>query len=198
MAEKKYWKGLEELKQDPEFIQLAQQEFHQEIPAEFFDEGNDKLQSSRRDFLKVMGFSLTAATIAAGCEIPVKKVAPYVFKPEDVIPGIATWYASTFYTGGDYCSILVKTREGRPIKIEGNRDSRITKGGTSARVQAAVLSLYDTARYRNPMVKGDRGLKNATWEEVDTAINGKMSANPNANVRIVTSTVISPSTKAFF
>jgi len=198
MAEKKYWKGLEELKQEPEFIQLAQQEFHQEISAEFFDESNDQLQSSRRDFLKVMGFSLTAATIAAGCEIPVKKVAPYVFKPEDVIPGIATWYASTFYTGGDYCSILVKTREGRPIKIEGNRDSRITKGGTSARVQAAVLSLYDTARYRNPMVKGDRGFKNATWEEVDTAINGKLAANPNANIRIVTSTVISPSTKAVF
>lgn len=198
MAEKNYWKGLEELKQEPEFMQLAQSEFNQEIPAEFFDEKNDGLQSTRRDFLKLVGFSLTAATVAAGCEIPVKKVAPYVFKPEDVIPGIATWYASTFYTGGDYCSILVKTREGRPIKIEGNKDSRITKGGTSARVQAAVLSLYDTARYRNPMVKAEKGMKNAGWEEVDAAINGKLSANPNANIRIITSTVISPSTKQVF
>lgn len=198
MADKKYWKGLEELKQEPEFMELAQHEFNQEIPVEFFDEKNDSLQASRRDFLKVVGFSLTAATVAAGCEIPVKKVAPYVFKPEDVIPGIATWYASTYYAGGDYCSILVKTREGRPIKIEGNKDSQITKGGTSARVQAAVLSLYDTARYRNPMVKSDRGMKNTTWEEVDTAINGKLAANPNANVRIITSTVISPSTKKVF
>lgn len=198
MAEKKYWKGLEELKQEPEFMQLTQHEFHQEIPVEFFDEQNDTLQSSRRDFLKIMGFSLTAATVAAGCEMPVRKVAPYIFKPEDVIPGIATWYASTYYHGGDYCSILVKTREGRPIKVEGNRDSLITKGGTSARVQGSVLSLYDTARYRNPMVKGSRGMGNATWDEVDKAIMGKLEANPNAQIRIVTSTVISPSTKKVF
>ena len=198
MAEKKYWKGLEELNPAPESAQLNQPEFGEEVPVEFFDSGNDNNNASRRDFLKIMGFSLTAATIAAGCEIPVKKVAPYVFKPEDVIPGIATWYASTFYNGGDYCSILVKTREGRPIKIEGNRDSKITKGGTSARVQASVLSLYDTSRLRNPMTKGGRGYINASWEDVDKAITGKLAANPNANIRIVSSTVISPSTKKVF
>jgi|JI102314A2RNA_FD_contig_123_59810_length_6906_multi_3_in_2_out_0_3 MoCo/4Fe-4S cofactor protein with predicted Tat translocation signal len=198
MAEKKYWKGLEELNQAPESAQLTQPEFGEEIPVEFFDSNNDGLQSNRRDFLKMMGFSLTAATVAAGCEIPVKKVAPYIFKPEDVIPGIATWYASTFYNGGDYCSIIVKTREGRPIKIEGNRDSKVTKGGTSARVQASVLSLYDTARLRNPMVKGKRGHDNASWADIDKAIAGKLAANPSANIRIVSSTVISPSTKKVF
>lgn len=134
MAEKKYYKGLEELNQEPEFVQLNQLEFNEEIPVDFFDGKNDSLKSNRRDFLKMMGFSLTAATVAAGCEIPVRKVAPYVFKPEDITPGIATWYASSYINGGDYCSILVKTREGRPIKIEGNTDSKITKGGTSARV----------------------------------------------------------------
>lgn len=183
MAEKKYWKGLEELNQAPESAQLTQPEFGEEIPVEFFDSNNDGLQSNRRDFLKMMGFSLTAATVAAGCEIPVKKVAPYIFKPEDVIPGIATWYASTFYNGGDYCSIIVKTREGRPIKIEGNRNSKVTKGGTSARVQASVLSLYDTARLRNPMVKGKRGHDNASWADIDKAIAGKLAANPNANIK---------------
>jgi molybdopterin-containing oxidoreductase family iron-sulfur binding subunit len=126
MAEKKYWKSLEELNQAPGTVEPNNNEFDNEIPAEFFDSKNDGLQTNRRDFLKIMGFSLTAATVAAGCEIPVRKVAPYVFKPEDVIPGIATWYASSYINGGDYCSILVKTREGRPIKIEGNNDSKIT------------------------------------------------------------------------
>ena len=195
MAEKKYYKGLEELNQEPEFVQLNQLEFNEEIPVDFFDGKNDSLKSNRRDFLKMMGFSLTAATVAAGCEIPVRKVAPYVFKPEDITPGIATWYASSYINGGDYCSILVKTREGRPIKIEGNTDSKITKGGTSARVQASVLSLYDTSRLRNPMTKGERGFSNATWDDVDTAITGKLIANPNANIRILTSTILSPSTK---
>jgi len=198
MAEKKYWKGLEELNQAPESAQLTQTEFGEEIPVDFFDGNGDLTKSSRRDFLKIMGFSLTAATVAAGCEMPVRKVAPYIFKPEDVIPGIATWYASTFYNGGDYCSILVKTREGRPIKIEGNRDSKVTKGGTSARVQASVLSLYDTSRLRNPMVKSGSDFSNASWDEVDKAIAGKLAANPNANIRILTSTVISPSTKKVF
>jgi molybdopterin-containing oxidoreductase family iron-sulfur binding subunit len=198
MAEKKYYKGLEELNQEPEFVQLNQLEFNEEIPVDFFDGKNDSLKSNRRDFLKMMGFSLTAATVAAGCEIPVRKVAPYVFKPEDITPGIATWYASSYINGGDYCSILVKTREGRPIKIEGNTDSKITKGGTSARVQASVLSLYDTSRLRNPMTKGERGFSNATWDDVDTAITGKLIANPNANIRILTSTILSPSTKKVF
>ena len=67
MAEKKYWKGLEELNQAPESAQLTQPEFGEEIPVEFFDSNNDGLQSNRRDFLKMMGFSLTAATVAAGC-----------------------------------------------------------------------------------------------------------------------------------
>lgn len=105
---------------------------------------------------------------------------------------------SSYINGGDYCSILVKTREGRPIKIEGNTDSKITKGGTSARVQASVLSLYDTSRLRNPMTKGERGFSNATWDDVDTAITGKLIANPNANIRILTSTILSPSTKKVF
>lgn len=198
MAEKKYWKGFEELNQDPEFVQLTQNEFHDEIPVDFFDSRNDNTGTNRRDFLKMMGFSLTAATVAAGCEIPVKKVAPYVFKPEDITPGIATWYASTYANGGDYCSILVKTREGRPIKIEGNKDSRITLGGTSARVQASVLSMYDSMRIKNPLVKSGETFGNATWEEVDKAIGGKLSADPNVPIRILTSTIMSPSTKKVF
>jgi hypothetical protein len=75
-------------------------------------------------FLKVMGFS-TAAVALAACETPVNKSIPYVVKPEEVTPGVANFYASTFYDGHDYASVLVKTREGRPIKIEGNNLSKV-------------------------------------------------------------------------
>jgi len=109
----------------------------------------EKPTANRRDFLKYMGFGLGAATLAASCEIPMKKAIPYVTKPDSIVPGVASYYASSYVQGGDYCSILVKTREGRPIKIEGNALSTVSKGGTSARVQASVLSLYDSNRFGN-------------------------------------------------
>ena len=76
-----------------------------------------------------------------------------MIKPEEVVSGIANYYASSLIDGSEYCSILVKTREGRPIKIEGNELSALTKGGTTARIQASVLSLYDTERLKGPLHK---------------------------------------------
>ena len=98
------------------------------------DEGifNDKLfqsTSSRRDFLKIFGFSIASAAVAASCEQPVRKAIPYLIRPEEITPGVANYYASTFYDGEEYCSILVKVRDGRPIKIEGNDLSPVTMGG---------------------------------------------------------------------
>src|SRR3954463_9461205 len=124
MATKKYWKGLEELDNSPEFVKAQDNEFVEHVPVEQFL-GNDKLSdtsTSRRDFLKFLGFSVTAASLAA-CENPVNKAIPYIVKPEEITPGVANYYASTFYDGHDYAGILVKTREGRPIKIEGNEMS---------------------------------------------------------------------------
>jgi len=107
------------------------------------DEKFSKSLSSRRDFLKFCGFGVSAALLAS-CESPVQCAIPLVLKPEEIIPGIANHYASTYFDGSQYCSILVKVRDGRPIKIEGNELSKITKGGTNAQVQAAVLNLYDS------------------------------------------------------
>ena len=152
MATKKYWKGLEELNNSPEFVQNAQNEFSEQVPVEQFlgdsnlAEGNG---TNRRDFLKFLGFSVTAASLAA-CETPVNKAIPYVVKPEEITPGVANWYASTFYDGNDYASILVKTREGRPIKIESIESDPLTQGGTSVRSQAHILSLYDPDRLTGP------------------------------------------------
>ena len=115
---KKYWKGLPELNNSEDFLQNKNNEFAEELPMEGFMSSDDSTSkgTSRRDFLKVMGFS-TAAVALAACETPVNKSIPYVVKPEEITPGVANFYASTFYDGHDYASVLVKTREGRPIKI---------------------------------------------------------------------------------
>jgi molybdopterin-containing oxidoreductase family iron-sulfur binding subunit len=196
MAEKIYWKGIEEKEQQEGFRQMAEKEFFEDLPvlssiAEPISTG----KSNRRDFLKMLGFSVTAAAVAASCEIPVRKSIPYIWRPEDVYPGMANFYASAFYQGGDYCAVLVKTREARPIKIEGRnkKNARITKGGTSARAQASVLSLYDGSRYKNPK----RGKENITWDVADKEIGDKLkTAAAGGKVVLFSGTVISPSTKA--
>jgi len=180
-----YWKGLEQLTNDPEYVKHANNEF---APGP-----EEDLSHSRRDFLKMMGFGVSAVALAA-CEAPVRKALPYVNKPLDVDPSIANYYASTYTNGGDYCSIVVKVREGRPIKIDGNTLSSVTKGGTSAQVEASVLSLYDNARLRGPKAAGNK----TTWEELDKQVMDKLT---NLNISggkivIVSNTILSPSTKA--
>ncbi len=191
---RRYWKGVEELRNDAEFVRLKNNEFSEHLPLDEIinEKAADSSTTPRRDFLKFLGFSVAAASLAA-CEAPVRKTIPYLVKPEEITPGVANWYASSYHDGYDYCSILVKTREGRPIKIEGNTLSGVTKGGTNARVQASVLSLYDNARLQNPMADGGP----STWANVDSAIKAKLDeiAAQKGNIRILSSTVISPSTK---
>ncbi len=189
----KVWVGVEELNNDAEFQSSQKQEFVEKNLVEgLADEDSlKKAHSNRRDFLKYLGFGLGAATVAAGCEIPVKKAIPYITKPDAIVPGVANYYASSFVKGGDYCAVLVKTREGRPIKIEGNKMSSVTRGGTSARAQASVLELYDTNRLKGP--RGTDG-KDLTWEELDRAVRSKLT--PASNIKIITHTLMSPSTKA--
>jgi len=200
MATKKYWKGLEELNNSPEFVQNANSEFAEQIPvAEFLGDSKlaDNSGTNRRDFLKFLGFSVTAASLAA-CETPVNKAIPYVVKPEEITPGVANWYASTFHDGYDYAAVIVKTREGRPIKVEGNELSKVTMGGTSARVQASILSLYDSSRLTGPVTKAGNEWKPATWKNIDQEIGGIVGkvSRENLGIRILSSTIISPSTKA--
>ncbi|MFI5135999.1 MAG: TAT-variant-translocated molybdopterin oxidoreductase, partial [Chitinophagales bacterium] len=161
----KYWKGLSHLNDEKKFVEKNQSEFAEYIPVEEFIGNKASMESSstnRRDFLKFLGFSTVAATLAA-CETPVMKAIPYVQRPEEVIPGEANWYASSFYDGYDYASILLKTREGRPIKIEGNNLSKISNGGTNARVQASLLSLYDSSRLSGPKMKTGATWADKTW-----------------------------------
>jgi len=175
------FRSIHELKDPALNNKLAQKEFQEEIPVEDFlgDAEKNGSSTSRRDFLKLLGFSTAAVTLAA-CEAPVIKTIPYVVKPHDIIPGIPNYYASTYFDGFDFASVLVKTREGRPIKIEPNPIAG-DLGKTSARAQASVLSLYDNDKVKQPKFEG----KDETFDKVDSfVIKGLEEANA-AGKRIV-------------
>ncbi len=186
---KKYWKGLEELNNTDSFQELANKEFPEYIPVKESSSKGDAKDASRRDFLKLMGFSVAAASLAA-CETPVKSVIPYVNKPENLEPGTANYYASSYINGSDYASVLVKTREGRPIHIAGNDLSPINKGAASTTAMAALLSLYDSNRIKNFTKGGEKIAKADADKEIISALKSAK------NIRIVSQTILSPSTKA--
>ena len=189
---KKYWQNFEELNQSEAEQKALKNEFKEELPFEdLADENIFNAKTPRRDFLKYMGFSTAAAALAASCEMPVRKSIPFLHKPDDMIPGVSNYYASTYINDGDAVPVVVKQREGRPIKIEGNDLSSLTNGGTSAQCQSSVLDLYDTTRLRYPQANG----KEATFEVIDKMIANDMAANAGKPVVLLTSSVTSPTTK---
>ena len=182
---KRYWTGLDDLHQTDAFQKLQGQEFpqHEAIDEALGNKGLTSANTGRRDFLKFMGFSLAAATLAA-CETPVVKSIPYTNKPEEITPGVANYYASTFYNGYDFCNVFVKTREGRPIFIQSNRKTGV--GHANARVNSSVLGLYDSARVSAPRLQGEE----VSWEELDSFVNNGLS-QPGRKV-VLSNTVLSP------
>lgn len=197
MSDKKYWQSFAELNDKERVKKLAQNEFAEDLPFEDLDsKGLMDAKTPRRDFLKYLGFSTAAATLAASCENPVRKAMPYVNKPENVIPGVAKYYASTYVQDGDVLPVVVKVRDGRPIKIEGNTLYPHTKGGTSPRAQASVLDLYDMYRLPHPKRKSGTAFQEIpTFEQLDTQINSALAGLGGAPVVLLTSTITSPSTK---
>lgn len=181
---KKYWKGLEQLENTSDFQERATKEFPEYLPIN----GGENGEPSRRDFLKLMGFGVAAVSLAA-CETPVRKAIPYVNKPVDVDPGVANYYASTYSMGNDVASVVVKTREGRPIKIEGNDLSLISQGGTTTQVESSVLSLYDNERLQNPKISGE----DSDWETIDNRIKTELATN-EGKISIISYSNCSPST----
>ena len=186
----KQWRSIEEYNKGPEpEPEHTGESAHKNAVLDLLDSKAVEASGSRRDFLKLFGFSVATAAVVSSCEKPVQKAIPYLIKPEEVTPGKASYYASTFFDGTEYGSILVKVRDGRPIKIEGNQQSPVSKGGTSARIQASVLNLYDEARYKEPSVDG----KSTTWEEVDRLVMDRLAEG--GRTVLLTPTVISPATR---
>ncbi|BDS15131.1 TAT-variant-translocated molybdopterin oxidoreductase [Aureispira anguillae] len=198
------WISAEDLANDISTLDASQNEFAH-------TEETENSEHSRRDFLKYMGFGLTAATVAS-CEIPVKKAIPYVIKPEEIVPGVATYFASAVVQGGDVLPALIKTREGRPIKIDGNpghgKEKTFTGEGSCARSQASILELYDTNRLKGAgvvsklleaeKIQNKKQQKEAeaaamlSWADLDKAVKAGLSGQ----IRIVSHTNNSPTFKA--
>ncbi len=193
----KYWLSLEQWGGDPEFQKLAETEFLSSPIREGAEsEGQDGW--ARREFLKLMGASLAMAT--AGCiRRPVQKIVPYNKQPEEVTHGVSSFYTSTWSDGVETFGLLVKSREGRPTKVEGNPNHALSKGGLSARAQAHILSLYDPERLQGPKhnlqnkEKTNRDTISAKWEDIDAAAVKQLK---KGGVVVLTGNLASPATRA--
>src|SRR5690606_25154028 len=189
----KYWQGFGEINDPENFQKRVRDEFRDELPFEDFDsKGLLDAKTPRRDFLKYLGFSTAAATLAASCKTKVREAIPYAFKPENIVPGEAQYYATTFVQDGDVVPVLARVRDGRPILIEGN-DLSFTKGSTTPRIQASVLDLYDKYRITHPKHRvGDKLNEVPTFEALDKNITDALNS-AGGQIVFLTSTVNSPS-----
>ena len=193
-SNKTYWKNLDQLdSNNVDLKKLEENEFVSKLPEDFLSDEKtlEESSTSRRDFLKYVGFSTAAATVAA-CEGPVIKSVPYVVQPEQIRPGVANYYATTIADGFDFGSILIKTREGRPIKVESNPDAP-TLGCANARVHASILSLYDTLRLKGPRANG----KDVSWDNfyLQTEAMLKALAASNKEIILLMPTLPSPTSQ---
>ncbi|WP_207497277.1 TAT-variant-translocated molybdopterin oxidoreductase [Aridibaculum aurantiacum] len=192
MEQKKYWQSFGELNQSNANQSAGEDEFQEDLPLEVDDKGLLDAKTPRRDFLKFMGFSTAAAAVAASCEMPVKKAIPFVNKPQEITPGVANYYATTYVQDNEVVSAIAKVRDGRPIKIEGNELSTIYQGGTSARMQASVLDLYDTSRLTVPKANNKEV---STFDAFDKMVMAELDQLGGRPVVVLTNTITSPTTR---
>ncbi|RZP04673.1 MAG: 4Fe-4S dicluster domain-containing protein [Flavobacteriales bacterium] len=191
-SNKKYWKSVEELDESSSIVELLKQnEFVEQIPTDEFLGDKNTLESSstsRRDFLKYVGFTTAAASLAA-CEGPVIKSIPYVVAPDEIVPGIPNFYATSIADGFDFANVLIKTREGRPIKVERNHLAKHS-GAVNARVHASVLSMYDKNRLEGPKVMGEY----TSWIDFDKNVSNRIEELKDEKIILLTQSFASPTT----
>jgi molybdopterin-containing oxidoreductase family iron-sulfur binding subunit len=149
---------------------------------------------SRRDFLKLAGFGFAGAAVAGCQRAPVQYAVPQLLAPDDIVAGRSYHYASTCGGCSAACGLLVTNRDGRPIKLEGNPEHALSRGGLCALGQASLLGLYDQQRLRRPLRKGEP----AEWPEADQAILTQVDTirKQKGGVRFLTGPLVSPTTRA--
>ncbi len=185
---KHYWRSLDELAESPAFQEML----HREFPR-FASEWTDDV--SRRNFLKLMGASLALAGLSACTKQPPESIVPYVKQPEEVIPGRPLYFATALNLAGGALPVLVKSVEGRPIKVEGNPEHPAGGKGTDIYAQAAVLGLYDPDRSQTVTFLGET----RTWSDLLKALEGPLAtqkALKGAGLRFLSGTVTSPTLAA--
>lgn len=167
-----HWRSIEEKEGLPTFSPEMDYEY---TPS---DEELQSLGVNRRKFIGLMGASMALAGVAAtGCRKPVQNIMPYNQRPEDMVLGKPMFYATAMNIGRSVQGLLVKSQEGRPIKIEGNPDHPTSNGKTSTWAQSSVLELYDPDRSRKPA----RGGRDSSWEEFFGALDKQLAAARKAN-----------------
>jgi hypothetical protein len=185
---KRRFTSVEELTR-PESLQTLRDEELGQVPV--VGDGSDL---PRRDFMKVVGATFAAASVTACARLPERIARPYVQKPEELTPGRASWYATACRSCSASCGLLVKSRDGRPIKVEGNAEHPVSKGGVCAAGQAGVLDLYDGDRLRGPLL----GATPSKWDALDAEVAKQLAAyvSNGKALALVTPTVSGPATKA--
>jgi molybdopterin-containing oxidoreductase family iron-sulfur binding subunit len=186
---KRYFQNVEDLLGDPSLDEARLYEIGKP-PA--VGDGSDV---ARRDFMTVLGMTFAAVGLGTGCaRQPVQKALPYVLKPEEIVPGNAVYYATDCRACAAGCGLLVKARDGRPIKVEGNPEHPLSLGSSCAFAQASVLNLYDGDRLRAPLVDG----KAATWTELQARVDKALAGfrADGSKLAVVTRTTSGPASAA--
>lgn len=185
-----YWKGFEELEQSEAFVESKSNEFYEGLPLDKVFSDDTPHRANRRDFLKFFGFSVSAVALAACNKTPVKYAMPYVVQPDNVVPGNPLYYASSSVSNYEGFPVLVKVREGRPIKFEPNKEAEFFGGGLDGLAHSSILSLYDTNRIKTPMKKVDGEFEESDWETVDAEISKKLASVASSGKKIA---IVTPS-----
>jgi len=191
-----YWQSFEELYNDPNFSIIQQDEFKEGV-SDVLD-SSDMSPISRRKFLALLGASAALAGTACSDYRDKGEIVPYNNKPEEILPGKPNYYASTCTQCANACGILVKTREGRPIKIDGNPDHPISKGKICSQGQASIMSLYDPDRLKNPRKKLERRSTDYNWKDANEEIMFDLMNVGNREIAIISNKIISPTAKKVF
>lgn len=165
------------------------------------DDGSDLVQLtrhrtrdgvSRRTFLELLGYSSLALALG-GCRAPQQKIVPYLRQPVEFTPGMASWFASVCGGCSAGCGVLVKVRDGRPIKLEGNPDHPLSQGGLCALAHGQIFGLYDPDRLRQPLIAGEA----ATWDQIDKQVVAKLAdvKKSGGKIRVLTGPMASPTSR---
>ncbi|MCB1309011.1 MAG: TAT-variant-translocated molybdopterin oxidoreductase, partial [Leptospiraceae bacterium] len=186
---KQYWQSLEE-RENSAFADQNQPEFPRS-PDEMTAESRELASkgTSRKNFLKFMGAGAVLAT--ASCRRPTERIVPAVIQPPEIVPGVATHYSSV---SPDGTGVILRTRAGRPVKIQGNPDHPLSNGGVSAFNVAGLMDLYDPDRLRRPVeIKEGKKLRTDIRRVLPLVANALKTRGPYV---LLTGAVDSPSTRA--
>ncbi len=135
----------------------------------------------RRDFLKVLGAGSAAVGTIACAPEKAGKLIPYLVSPDETVPGVSTYYATTCRECAAACGIIAETRDGRTTKLEGNPEHPLNRGAICARGQSALQALYNPDRLRTPLMKKGGAWQQVSWDEALSTLGQKLGEARSRN-----------------